>query len=189
MPKKPPGEAGEPPPDTPPPAGKKPKPAKSEAAAVALRVEDVLRIRLDGAQFHDVVQYAAENGWAVHDRQIRTYIQRADALLVERQDRNRRRLIARHIAQRESLFARAVNAADLRTALAVADSLAKLQGLFTDPRDVKELARLAASQGARLVELEKRLEADRRHSEGVSPAGPPVGPAGSGDAGGAGGTA
>ena len=43
--------------------GKKPKPApkpKASEAEVALRVGEVLRIRLDGAQFHDVVQYAAE---------------------------------------------------------------------------------------------------------------------------------
>src|SRR5688572_4876680 len=109
---------------------KRAKPAKKKAdtAEAARRVDEVLRIRLDGAQFHDVVQYAAEKGWGLQERQIRTYIRRADELLVERQEKNRRRLIARHIAQRETLFARAVNAADLRTALAIADSVAKLQG-------------------------------------------------------------
>ena len=44
------------------PAEKKPK---SDAAEVAKRVEEVLRIRLDGAQFHDVVQYASEKGWGI----------------------------------------------------------------------------------------------------------------------------
>ncbi len=39
------------------------KKPKSDAAEVAKRVEEVLRIRLDGAQFHDIVQYAAEKGW------------------------------------------------------------------------------------------------------------------------------
>ena len=159
------------------------KKPKSDAAEVAKRVEEVLRIRLDGAQLHDVVQYASEKGWAISARQVSTYIRRADELLVERQDRNRRRLVARHVAQRESLFARAVNAADLRTALAVADSLAKLQGLNTDARDLKELARLAASQGARLVELEKRLEDARRTQEGAAPTGPADGPPPDADAG------
>ena len=95
---------------------------KAESAEVARRVEEVLRIRLDGAQYHDVVQYAAEKGWDLRERQLREYMRRADDLLVERQERSRRRLLARHIAQREALFARAVNAADLRTALAIADS-------------------------------------------------------------------
>ena len=148
------------------------KKPKSDAAEVARRVEEVLRIRLDGAQFHDVVQYAAEKEWGLKERQVRTYIQRADEKLVERQDKNRRRLVARHVAQRESLFARAVNGADYRTALAVIDSLAKMQGLFVAPSDVKELARLAATQGARLVELEKRLEDARRHPAGAPATGP-----------------
>ena len=148
---------------------------QSDAAEVARRVEAVLRIRLDGAQHHDIVAYAEEQKWGVSDRQMRTYIRRADALLVERRDTNRRRLVARHCAQREALFARAVNGADYRTALAIVDSLAKLQGLFTDSRDLKELARLAASQGARLIELEKRLEAAGRNPQGVAP---PVSPDG-----------
>jgi len=164
---------------------KKPNPdgkarRKAEAAEVALRVEEVLRIRLDGAQYHDVVQYVAEKGWALKERQVRNYIRRADDLLVERQERNRRRLLSRHIAQRDALFARAVNAADLRTALAVADSTAKLQGLFTDARDLRELARLAANQGKRIRELETRLEDARRTPDPAPPTGPEAGPAGDG---------
>src|SRR5688572_16952038 len=92
---------------------------KSENAEVARRVEEVFRIRLDGAQFHDILQYASEKGWNVTERQVRTYIQRADELMVERLEKNRKRVMARHLAQRQALFARAVNAADLRTALAV----------------------------------------------------------------------
>src|SRR5215203_4813642 len=137
--------------------GKNKRKPKSDTATVALRVAEVLRIRLDGAQLHDVVQFASENGWGISDRQVSTYIRRADDLLADRQEKSRR-LLARHIAQREALFARAVNASDLRTALAIADSTAKMQGLFTDSRDLKELARLAAGQGERIRELERRLE-------------------------------
>src|SRR5438094_9183986 len=98
--------------------GKKPKPKASEAA-VALRVGEILRIRLDGAQFHDVVQYVAEKGWGLQERQVRNYIRRADDLLVEREDGSRKRTIARHLAQRQALIARPDDAADLRTALPV----------------------------------------------------------------------
>ena len=69
---------------------------KSDNAEISRRVEEVLRIRLDGGQFHDIVQYGSEKGWNVTDRQIRKYIARADELLVERQDKKRKQVIARH---------------------------------------------------------------------------------------------
>lgn len=112
------------------PDAPKKKSAKATNAEIALRVEEVLRIRLDGAQFHDIVQYAAEKGWNLKDRQIREYMSRADDLLVERQEKKRKRLLALHHARREALYARAVNTADYRTALAVLSDTAKLQGLY-----------------------------------------------------------
>ena len=128
---------------------------KSESSVVAARVEEVLRIRLDGAAFHDVVQYGSEKGWDVGERMLRKYIRRADELLVERQDNNRRRVVARHLAQRQALFARALNAADYRTALAILDSEAKLRGLYPE-KDLKELVKLAAAQALKIDELERR---------------------------------
>jgi len=109
------------------------KPAKkSDDSEVARRVEEVVRIILDGAQHWDVLQYASEKGWGVSERQVRTYIARAHEILVEQQEKDREKVIARHLSQRQALFARAVNAADLRTALSVLDSEAKLRGLFPE---------------------------------------------------------
>src|SRR5687768_14689658 len=122
--------------------GPRKKGAKADNAEVSRRVEEVLRIRLDGAQLHDIVQYASGKGWGVSDRQVPTYIQRADALLVERQDKSRRKVIALHLARRETLYARAVNAADYRTALAVLADDAKLRGLYASDRELRELCRL-----------------------------------------------
>jgi hypothetical protein len=137
--------------------GPEEKPTKKPAtsAVVAQRVEEILRIRLDGAQFHDCVQYGAEKGWGLSERMIGKYIEKADKLLAERLDRKRSTVIARHIAKREALFARAVNAGDLRTALATLDSEAKLRGLYPD-REMKELLALAREQGKRLLELEQQ---------------------------------
>ena len=126
---------------------------KSSKAELAARVDEVLRIRLDGAQFHDIVQYASEKGWGVSDRQLWTYLRRADDLLVERQERKRKRLVARHLAQREALYARAVNAADYRTALAVLTDSAKLQELYTSERDLRELRRTFRDLDRRIVAL------------------------------------
>src|SRR6476620_10346841 len=98
---------------------REPTPKKSDGTTVSQRIEDALRILLDGAQHHDIVQYGSEKGWGVSERQIRKYIARAHDLLIERQEKSRKRTIARHLAQRQALYARSVNAADLRTALAV----------------------------------------------------------------------
>ncbi len=130
------------------------KPAKkADNTTIALRIEEVLRRRLDGAQFHDIVQYAAEKGWGVNDRQLWTYIRKADDLLFERQDKSRKKVIARHLAQRQALYARAVNAADLRTALSILDSECKLRGLFPEA-GVKELLKLVMAQGEQIKKLE-----------------------------------
>lgn len=126
---------------------------RADAAEMAKRVEEVLRIRLDGAQYHDVVPFAAEKGWDLKERQVREYMHKADELLVERLDKKRKPVIARHIAQRQALFARAVNNADLRTALAILDSECKLRGLFPEA-GVKDLLKLVASQEERLRKME-----------------------------------
>ncbi|MBX9622700.1 MAG: hypothetical protein K2X82_02695 [Gemmataceae bacterium] len=131
---------------------------KASKAEVAARVDAVLRIRLDGAQFHDIVQYAAAHGWGVEERQLWNYVRKAGELLVERGERSRRRAVALHLARRDALYARAVEAADYRTALAVLADAAKLQGLYVSDRELKEVARLAAAQAARVRELEARLD-------------------------------
>jgi hypothetical protein len=128
---------------------------KATRAQVRQRVEEVLRIRLDGAEMHDIVQYAAEKGWGVGERQLWNYVRATDQLLAERLEKDRDKLLARHVAQRRALYARALNAADYRTALAVAKDEAELQGLYRPSVSVKrasddaayidrELARLAA---------------------------------------------
>src|SRR6266511_3861578 len=119
---------------------------KSDNAEVLKRVEEVLRIRIDGAQFHDIREYAVEKGWNVSDTQLRRYVQRADELLGERQDRSRKAVIARHLAQRQALYARALKASDYRTALAILADDAKLRGLYPE-KEIKELVKLAAAQG------------------------------------------
>ncbi|HEY3788467.1 MAG TPA: hypothetical protein VGL71_06410 [Urbifossiella sp.] len=162
-------------------AKKKPH-RKADAATIQGRIDEVLRIRIDGAAFHDVQQYSAEKGWGgkpgegLSERQIREYMGRADKMLADRQEQRRRLIIGQHLARRDSLYARAVNAADHRTALAVLDSTAKLQGLFTDERQLRELAKLAASQGEQIRELQRRLDATcQPDSATPSPPEPPPG--------------
>jgi hypothetical protein len=144
---------------------------KSDNAEVLKRVEEVLRIRLDGAQFHDIREYAVEKQWNVSDTQLRRYIQRADELLVQRQDKSRKQVIARHLSQRQALFARALKAGDYRTALAILADEAKLRGLYPE-KEIKELVRLAAAQGLRIEELERRLRDAHTHATTSPPTSP-----------------
>ena len=150
-------------------AEKKKPQARSNDAELSVRVEEVLRIRLDGAQLHDVREFSSEKGWGVSDRQLEKYMKAADQLLVARQEKSRRALIARRIAQREALFARAVNAADYRTALAILDSVDRLRGLYPE-KDIKELVKLAAAQGTRIEDLERKLRDAHTTAETPPPA-------------------
>ena len=145
----------------------KPKATKATAAEISKRVEELLRLKLDGAQFHDIVQYASEKGWGVVDRQLCEYMRRADDLLRERQEKSRSRLLAYHRAARRALYARSLQSADFRTALAVLDSEAKLTGLFDD---TKKLEHLAATLLAKVADLEAAANAHRADRPTTLPA-------------------
>lgn len=127
----------------------RPKPArapapKSTQAEVARRVDELLVIILDGAQHHDIVQFAALKGWGVNERQLFVYARRALDLLAERQKCGRKRLLARHVAQRQALYARAVNAADYATALRILADEARLRGLYpSEKHDLKHSGQVA----------------------------------------------
>ncbi len=103
---------------------------------------------LDGAMPFQVRQYVAEKeaageapwtipegGRPLSERQIRRYSDQADALMAEAVRTNRKKLLRRHIARRHQLYVRSVNSADYRTALAIDQDLATLQGLYP-PRKI-----------------------------------------------------
>jgi len=128
--------------ETPPPGTPPPKPAKSTNAIVSQRVEEILRLRIDGANFANIRDFAnqPEQAWGVSDSQLKRYIQKSDELLRERTERGRGKITRIHLARRETLFARAVQLADIRTALAVLDSDAKLRGLYDEPGKLRQQA-------------------------------------------------
>ncbi len=107
---------------------------KATKAEVWQRVNEVLAIRLDGAEFHDILQYAAEKGWGVGERQLWNYVRAADKLLVERLERDRDKLFARHVGQRRALLGRCVTAGDYSTASRILRDEAELLGLYPPKR-------------------------------------------------------
>lgn len=124
---------------------------------VQQRVEDILRIRLDGAEFHDVREFAIEQGakrggpWErpaghkpLSDPTLWRYIAAADEAIRAGLLSSRKKRLRMHLARRRNLYAKAVLAGDLRAALSVLDSLAKLEGLYPSPDAalVEQVARL-----------------------------------------------
>jgi hypothetical protein len=101
---------------------------------IAARVEEVLTMRLNGAELYDLVQHAREQQWDVSTRQIQRYIRQADELLAESLDMDRERSLRLHVATRRSLLARALNDGDTRTALAIVKDAAELAGLYPPRR-------------------------------------------------------
>ncbi|HLJ97465.1 MAG TPA: hypothetical protein VKU02_30175 [Gemmataceae bacterium] len=103
---------------------------KATKAEILKRVEAILEIRLAGAEFTDIRKYAAENGWNVSDSQLWRYLRKSDEVLAHTLERDRHKLLNRHLAQRFALYARAMSVSDYRTALAVLKDQAELQGLY-----------------------------------------------------------
>jgi hypothetical protein len=124
---------------------------RATEAQIAARTEEVLRIRLDGAEFWDLREYAREkekeegSAWflaegepPMSDGQLRRYAQWADDLIAESCREEREATVRRHLAQRRNLYARAVNKGDERTALSVLCDEAKLLDLYPAARTKNE---------------------------------------------------
>jgi hypothetical protein len=118
---------------------------KDTKTIIEARCVELLRIRLDGAQYHDIVDFVAEKiktgepPWKLRPgqtglsrRQIWRYLRRCDAMLEKHFEKNRSRLMRKAISQRDNIVARAIAAGDNRTALAAMDSRDRLFGLFPD---------------------------------------------------------
>jgi hypothetical protein len=152
---------------------------KATKAIVQLRVDEILAIRLDGAEFWDVREYAREkeqedgSPWKLDegqkplcDGQLWRYIARADKMIGESCRASRKKLLRRHLAQRRSLYAKSVSSGDFRAALACLRDEAELQGLYDpqaapldpkegEPRPIQTTADVVKLLGARLAQLDR----------------------------------
>jgi hypothetical protein len=103
------------------------------------RVEAVYRLRLGGATFTDIREYAdaekdfegkPKQPWNVSDSQLRRYITAAEKLFKERLDARADFWLSLQLLRRERLYAHTMEVGDYRTALAVAKDAADLLGLY-----------------------------------------------------------
>ena len=156
---------------------------KANKATIRARVDDVYRIRLDGAEFPDILQYVAEREaageapWAMPDggkplseRQLWRYVAQSDRLLKESALTNRKKRLRLHFARRKSLYARAIATGQLNVALAVLKDLATLEGFYGD-----ELAREVEALRREVDEL-KRYPDDDGNGDPPAPDEPPPRP-------------
>ena len=104
---------------------------------VLLRVEEVLQIRLQGAELSDIREYAKEKEWNLSDTQLWRYMQKADALMAAQIEKDRDKIFARHVLQRRALYAHSVTGGDYRAALSVLKDEAELLDLYP-AKKVKE---------------------------------------------------
>src|SRR5262245_5763270 len=104
---------------TPTPEQLKPPPKKATKAEILQRVEEIMLIRLSGAGFHDVREYAREKGWPLSPAQLHRNMQQADDLIADSLAKDRDKLFDLHVSRRRTLYARAIESGDLRAALAV----------------------------------------------------------------------
>jgi len=115
----------------------KPKPAsRVPTHEVEARVTAILAIRLQGAMFSDILQFAQENGWGVSNRQVCRYIEQSDEAIAEQIETKREKIVNTHLAQRQYLYMKALQAGDFRAALAAKQDEAKLLGLY-EPQQIK----------------------------------------------------
>lgn len=104
--------------------------ADGDRARVHERVTEVYNLLMQGAGFRDIRAFAAEHGWNVGLRQLRKYKSFAEVEMRKRIELRRDRIMILRLNRLEYLYARAVAAGDMRTALDVQREAHKLEGLY-----------------------------------------------------------
>ena len=98
---------------------------KSTKAEIRRRVDQVAKIIIFGGEFADIRQYASETDeatgrpWNRSDRQLARYQKWAYRLIEKQVEKTRDKVWARHVQQRRQMFALAMEAGDLTTALQI----------------------------------------------------------------------
>jgi len=93
------------------------------------RTREVLQWILNGAPRYEVLRLASEK-YNISERQVENYITKAHTLLRESHERGQDHAVSVAVAQRQSLYALALESGDYRLGLNVLADLAKLVGIY-----------------------------------------------------------
>lgn len=107
---------------------------KATQATIEQRVAEVLKLRIAGAEFADIREYAIAQEWGVSDSQLWRYVAKSDKALAAAMEKDRGKLLARHLAQRRLLYVKALESGDWRGALAALKDEADLERLYDPPQ-------------------------------------------------------
>jgi hypothetical protein len=109
---------------------------RSSQAEVRRRVADIYGLVVDGLPYAQIVRYIAANcTWKVSERTIDNYIAIARKQMIEESKVERAEVFAESLARKQRLFARASTGNQLKTALAVQNSIDRMFGDFAGERD------------------------------------------------------
>lgn len=94
------------------------------------RLEQISEWLIQGASTSEIYQYAREKGWDVCNRQIDNYISKCYDLWNETLEKNRERLLAKHIRLRERLYFDAMREKDYQNRNLALNVLKDMAALF-----------------------------------------------------------
>jgi hypothetical protein len=96
------------------------------------RIQEILPMILDGAEHHDLFRYVSAKGWGITARMLYHYISDTYRIIDKRVEKERNRLISRHVLQRRRIYADSIKIGDYKTALAAAIDEARITGLYPE---------------------------------------------------------
>ena len=104
--------------------------AKATKTQATQRLNAAVKLRLGGVAIREIFQYGQDQGWGVGYDAVYKYVGKADAIITERAERDRDRLLAFEVNARNRVFARAMEKGDLEAALKVLKDRAQLLNLY-----------------------------------------------------------
>jgi hypothetical protein len=119
---------------------------------VEQRSNELLELRLGGAEMPQLKQYAERQGWGVTSRTLYRYVKIGDKLLAKTLEHDRELLVNKHVAQRRRRYQKAMDAGDLSTALRILQDEAELLSLYPEKR-----GRLTIPEGGLVLNIVEEL--------------------------------
>src|SRR5262249_32509117 len=136
-------------------------------------------LRLNGAEWPDVLRHGNQKEWGVGARMIRKYCEKADLRIAAQMEKDRSKLLSLHVARRVALFQKAVEDHDLRTAAMLLKDLGQLQTV-SPPKQVK--LEDATTPQVPLSPEERDVLLAKLHERAAAPPPPPTPPGFASDA-------
>lgn len=128
--------------------------AKTNRGALAARINQILPLVVDGLSAREIMRFITEKTtWGpISMRTLDNYIARARTIIIEQSQVEQRELYATSLARKQRLYARASVANQLKTALAVQNSIDRMHGDYASVREgdysaVDEFLRLMKGEG------------------------------------------